>query len=315
MAPIGDITTWLDTRLADAGIARTGAVELVRSRAWATIYKATTSAGTVWMKAAGEGTAFEAGLYRLLAQVVPERVLVPIAVDAGRGWLLLPDGGLELADRVDGAELTGALAVILRCYAELQRALAPHATAVLAAGVADMRPAVMPERYEEALASVGDFPDRDRVVAMRDTYRGWCETLAGAAGEASVDHNDLHPWNMLVGDLRRPGDVRFYDWGDAVLAHPFACLLVPLGMANRRGGAAALTPLRDAYLDAYADLAPRDELARTAALACRVAKVARALTWHRAVSGSDPGDLEPAFVAAPGECLRSLLDDAYAGGA
>src|SRR5215210_4091103 len=134
---------WIDRRLADAGRARTGEVEQPRVRPWATVLRASTEDGDVWMKAAGPATAFEAGLYELLAGEAPGDVLVPLAVDVPRGWILLPDGGPS------GGE--DALPAALGQYGRPQRALAPHADALPALGVPDMRPEVMPERFEEAL--------------------------------------------------------------------------------------------------------------------------------------------------------------------
>ena len=322
-------TSWLDEQLASIGRRRTGAVEQPHLRPWATVLTAPTTHGPVWLKAVGPAAAFEPDLYELLARVAPKRTLVPLAVDAGRGWILLPDGGPPLADRLTGAELAEALAEIMRCYAELQRDFARETDAALAIGVADMRPEVMPGRFDEAMDVVGRSVDDRRVpdgretlrevAARRKTYRSWCDRLAETPGAASLDHNDLHPWNMLVPRLDRPDEVRFYDWGDAVLAHPFACMLVPLGWAQRRLAtslyARELLLIRDAYLAAFSDLAPHAELVETLELACRVAKVARALTWTRAVAQSDPDELDDHSASAPLACLRSLLDDSYLGGA
>jgi Phosphotransferase enzyme family len=322
-------TSWLDEQLAGAGIRRTGAVEQPHLRPWATVLKAPTTAGTVWLKANGPGTAFEAGLYELLARVAPARVLVPIAVDVTRGWVAMPDGGPPLADRVAGADLACALAAILPRYGELQRDFAPEAERALALGVADMRAERMPGRFEEALDVVGgylrrygDTADNEalrRVAAIGERYRSWCARLAAAPGPPSLDHNDLHTWNMLVTNPGRPDEVRFYDWGDAVVAHPFATMLVALGWAQRQLKvdlyAAELVRIRDAYLEPFSDLASRDELVEALELACRVGKVARALTWARAVTQSDPDELDNHYAAAPLQCLRSLLDDSYLGGA
>ncbi len=93
---------WLDEQLTAGGIERTGAVEVPRVRPWGTVMRAPTPRGTVWLKAPGPTTAFEVPLYALLERVVPEHVLKPIAVDVDRGWVLLPDGGPTLADRVTG---------------------------------------------------------------------------------------------------------------------------------------------------------------------------------------------------------------------
>ena len=211
----------------------------------------------------------------------------------------------------------------MRCYAELQRDFAPQTEAALALGVADMRPDVMPTRFAEAMEAVGrlvadrgNHGDREalrEVAALHKTFRSWCEALAEAVGDASLDHNDLHPWNMLLPRLDRPDQVRFYDWGHAVIAHPFACSLVPLGLDT----ACLAISLDDPELLAFgthtwtifSDLGPHAELVATLELACRVAKVARVLTWARAVAQSDPDEIDDHYARAPIACLRSLLDE------
>lgn len=321
--------SWLDEQLAGVGIVRTGDVEQPHLRPWATVLTAQTSRGPVWLKAAGQETAVEVGLYELLARVVPDRVLVPIVTDTARAWVLLPDGGPPLADRVAGAELVDTFATIMSRYAGLQRDFTPEVDRALAIGVADMRPDRMPERFDEALEAIGRLRSRDgdasaaevlqRVSGLRDTYRSWCERLSVMPGPASLDHNDLHAWNMLVASPARADEVRFYDWGDAVVAHPFSSMLVALGWAQRQLKADLDAPsvhrIRDAYLQVFSDLAPHGELVETLELACRVGKVARALTWERAVRHTDSEKLDDWYAGAPLECLRSLLDDSYLGGA
>jgi len=290
---------WIDRRLAEAQLARTGEVEQQRVRPWATVLRAPTTGGDVWMKAAGPATAFEAGLYELLAREAPDEVLAPIALDPARGWMLLPDGGPPSG--VLEPEALGQ-------YGRLQRTLAPHADALPALGVPDMRPEAMPARFEEALdaarasapAGGGDEGALARVEAMRDDVARWCEQLAASPVPASLDHNDLHGRNVL-GD----GPYRFYDWGDAVLAHAFAALLVPSQVLSGE----PLERARAAYLEAFADLAPPQRLAEELALACRVGTVARALTWERALrSARDQGEpIDPFFAHAPYEELTALL--------
>ena len=69
--------------------------------------------------------------------------------------------------------------------------------------------------------------------------------------------------------------------------------------------------VRDAYLEVFDHLAPRPLLIEALELACRVGKVARALTWNRAVSSV--GDESKEFEEAPFESLASLLEDNYLG--
>ena len=111
--------------------------------------------GGGWLQAAGPETAFEVELYGLLERVVPERILVPIARDAERGWMVLPDGGVRLGERLDEVDLVEAMVEVLPRYGGLQRDLGAHTDELLRLGLADMRAAVMPARFEEAVAAVG----------------------------------------------------------------------------------------------------------------------------------------------------------------
>ena len=89
------------------------------------------------MKAARAGARrSRSALYELLARAVPEHVLAPIAADASRGWMLLPDGGPSLGERARAAA-SWRRSWWRRSaqYGRLQRALAPHVDELLALGV------------------------------------------------------------------------------------------------------------------------------------------------------------------------------------
>ena len=317
-----EATGWLDQRLAEAGLTRTGEVEQPHLEAWATALRAPTTGGPVWLKAAGPGTAFEVGLYRLLHRLCPDRVLTPIALDTDRGWLVLPDGGQPLGVRYTGEELLAALVRAAPEYGQLQRDLIPHTGDLLELGIVDMGPAALPDRLVEALAVTGEYARscgdpaqlayHQRAAAAGPLLARWCEELAAAPVGLSLDHNDLHPCNILV----HPGTdrPRFFDWGDAVVAHPFASGLVLLGYVHHSLGYGLTDPgllrLRDAYLEPFGDLAPHAELVATLELACRVGKVARALVWHRAVRVMDSTEAEE-HAGQPLRWLRSLPDESY----
>jgi Phosphotransferase enzyme family len=293
-------------------------------RPWGEVAKAATDRGTIWLKAPGRTTAFEVGLYELLARRVPDRILDPIAADRTRGWVLLPEGGRPLGETAEGDELAAGMRAAVARYAGVQRALRDDVDELIAIGIEDMRPVAMPARFDQALAAgeryvdeLGNDHDRaalDRVRAQRERFEGLCGELAASPGGASLDHNDLHPWNVL-GDAGQPDSLRFYDWGDSVVAHPFAAMLVPLGFAARRSPE-ELVLARDGYLAEFRDLGPHSELVETLELACRVAKVARALTWERALlAGRDTEGSDDDFARAPLATLESFLDDSYLGGA
>jgi hypothetical protein len=311
-APSPPPTEWIDAGLAAAGLERTGSVELFRERPWGTVTSTSTTGGTVWCKAPGPTVAFEVPLYALLAEAVPGSVLEPIAIDREHGWVLLPDGGKSIGEVLEGDELLDAFEAALPRYAELQIALIPRAAELLDAGVADMRPARMPGRLDEMLEAVprllplvgqaGDERTLEQVADLRPAFAEWCDRLEGSPVDPSLDHNDLHHYNVLTGG-------RFFDWGDAVLACPLASARA-LGFVP--GGERIAERLRDSYLEPYTAFGSRAELIETLELACRVGAVARAYVWHRAVSA----DLEAApetYLRGPIESLEGLLDDGWLG--
>ena len=72
-------------------------------------------------------------------------------------------------------------------------------------------------------------------------------------------------------------------------------------MLRSHRGEAAFADARDAYLDAFADLGARASSRATLEVACRVAKIARSLTWVRAAPGED----------AAGQQLATLLEESF----
>jgi Phosphotransferase enzyme family len=314
-----EAVAWLDEQLAAVGLGRTGDVEQPRVRPWATVLRAPTDGGVVWMKAAAPATGFEVGLYGVLARVVPDRVLTPLAADAGRGWIVLPDGGATLGDDVTAEQEADGLAAALAEYGQLQRDVTPHVDELLAVGVPDMRPAVMVERFAEAVDAAGRVISTDedrlahhRIAALTGTVGTWCDQLVASGVPASLDHNDLHPRNVLV-DGARP--MRFYDWGDSVVAHPFAVALVTLSVLRQLLAADVddprVTAARDGYLEGFRATAPTEDLVATLHAACRVATIARALTWDRALrTAREQGEpVDPDWDAAPLRTLEALLEE------
>ena len=150
---------------------------------------------------------------------------------------------------------------------------------------------------------------------MRDPVQTWSERLGELPGGWTIDHNDLHQWNVLVG-VTGVETSKFFDWGDAVVAHPFASLLVPLTFLRTHLGSddesPALLRVRDAYLDAWRDLGSPRDLLEAVELSCRLAKVARALNgvnWGRGLTG----EAAEKFARWPFESIVRLLDDSYLG--
>ena len=316
---------WVDEHLATRGMQRTGRVEQTQVQPWSTVFSVTTTAGRVWFKAAGPATAFEAPLAQVLARIVPRHVLTPLAIDVSQGWILLPDGGRSLSDGSMRSDRTDALVAALPPYAEMQFQLAAHVPELLALGVPDMRPALMPEQFDQALRAVRPYLDRfgdeseraayEAVVSQRDRFACWCEQLAASPVPSTLDHGDLRPANVLMADAAGNSPVRFFDWGISAISHPFTSMLIPLRFVQRRHRVRSDDPAviraRDAYLDAFRDLAPHRELVAMLEAACRLSAVGRSLVWvafARQAGGRGQGQRKNAL-----KWLTYLLDESYLG--
>jgi hypothetical protein len=300
---------WIDEQLARLGRKRIGGLEQPHVRPWSTVMRVPTTAGPVWFKAAGPGTAYEAGLLEALATWGSTMLLTPLAIDPERAWLLLPDGGVRLRDQVRGAAGVDEWLRILPAYAMLQRHLAPRVAALLELGVPDLRPAAMPglfARLVEASGSGLTEPDRARLRGLLPDFVDWCAALSASGIAPSLQHDDLHDGNVFVG----PGGDRIFDWGDAVVAHPFGTLLATLrSIASRDAtlGRADLLRLRDAYLEPWTAEQPRTVLNETVQAALRVGAVGRAFAWERALRGVPAAALGE-YAGATEEWLLELFE-------
>ncbi|WP_329016176.1 aminoglycoside phosphotransferase family protein [Micromonospora rifamycinica] len=315
---------WVTGQLARHGRRVTGPVE-PRLRPWSLVWRVPTDAGPYWFKANNPGTAYETVLLAELARRAPGRVLDPVAVDTGRGWSLLPDGGPSLRDLAepDPARWVDVLAT----YAGLQRAVVPGADELVTLGVPDHRPAALPGLLADLLddraallldpgdgpptgdgQDAGDGMDaatHDRLRAYLPRFAEDCQRLADSGIPASVQHDDLHDGNVFGA----VDGYRFFDWGDASVAHPFGTLLVTLRSVAHTfalaEGDPVLLRLRDAYLEPWTDRHDRAALREVAGLAVRVTTVSRALSWRRALDTTDPSRAE--YVSAVPGWLGELF--------
>ncbi|MFE4412662.1 aminoglycoside phosphotransferase family protein [Streptomyces sp. NPDC093064] len=297
---------WVDGRLAERGLRAAGELR-VRLRPWSVLVRVPVEGrDAVWFKANPPDSAFEGPLTAALARWAPRYVLEPLAVDPGRAWTLLPDGG-ELLRTVldDGRAGPRVWEDLLRRYAGLQHTLVPHARRIELLGVPGARTRALPDLFDRVLAESSALrpDDRRRLDGLRPRLVAWCEELAAVGVPDSLDHADLHEGQLFQPE---PGRFIFFDWGDAVVSHPFCSLLVPARSARNRHGPEVLPRLRDAYLEPWTGAGrTRAELTRAVALAWRLAALARACSWGRVFPPASGGGAD---TPASAESARWLLE-------
>jgi hypothetical protein len=251
--------TELHEWLAGHGVEPTGAIETIHERPWSTVLLVPTAEGDLFLKQEQPVQEYEVALTVALASRWPDRVPEVVAADLERSWLLTRDGGTRIADSGEFDAFPRALEL----YGELQVGEVAHVEELLEIGLRDLRLPVVAAAYEP-------FFERDhgleagevaRFVALAPRYLELCAELESFGLPASIQHDDLHQWNVFV----RDGRVALYDWGDSSVGFPLWSWLKPSFAVADEG----LDPesLRTAYLSPWHGFASGSVLRRALELA------------------------------------------------
>jgi hypothetical protein len=146
---LDEVRAWLGATL---GAELTpGELECVRERPWSIVLRVPRH-GRVYFKATAPGSRHEPALLVELSRRFADLVPAPLAIDASRGWSVLPDHGRTLRDALAGADGFDAFLRVLPRYAELQLASSRDPGQWLALGVPDRRLERLPALLEALLA-------------------------------------------------------------------------------------------------------------------------------------------------------------------
>jgi len=299
------VIDWARDELVRRGFAINGEPVLIHDRPWAQVVRITTDRGAFFCKTVIPALAYEVPITWALARWLPDRVTPVVAADPGRRMLLMEDAGERLRARIERERDITAWLGILPRYAELQIAVAPHAAELVAMGAPDRRSSALATAFEtivatdELLTIAGPqsvTPDDLRTLrGLVGRVRSWCDELGGTMPD-TIQHDDLHDGQIFI----RDGVVRFLDWGDSNVSHPFFTLVVfqrHIANALRSDERdARLTRLRDEYLEPFTAVAPRARVEECLPLALRLGRLCRALTWASLVRVLPPEDREREMV-------------------
>jgi Phosphotransferase enzyme family len=268
---------WVENRLAELGVARTGEIAQPHVYPWSTVLTVPTEQGNLWFKANAEPLRHEAALVEQIATRRPDAVPPLLAADTATGWMLMADAGESLRTVVAREQSLDRWYDVLPLYAGVQLDLAGDVDDLLGLGVPDMRLATLPKAYERLLDEIGAerrFRDAARMVA------DLCAELASYGLPELLQHDDLHDGQVFVRDGRH----LLMDWGDACISHPFFTLSVSLEGVLAWGledveNSVDTAPFRDAYLRPYAERFAGDLVAATT-VALRLGWICRAINGH-----------------------------------
>lgn len=297
-----DPEAWIGAQVKALGARLTGPIEEVHRRPWSLVLRVPTDRGFLFFKASSAALRHEAAITAHLASRRPDVVPTPIAVDAERGWLLLPDAGVRLRELVAVERDVSRWLDVLPQYARLQRGLAGDVADLLALGAPDMRLAVLPAKYAALLDELAALDAADAVGSADGGVRAaerrrlgdavpmvesMCAELAAYGIPETIQHDDLSDAAVYLREAR----YTILDWGDACVSHPFFSMSVTLEGIIVWGpddvaDSVNTAPYRDAYLAPFA--VGRDAAGLRAAfgVAIRLGWACRAVNGH--TQSSDP---------------------------
>ena len=309
---------WIQAQAQRHSILITGEIEQPHVYAWSTVLHVPTDQGKLFFKATAHETIYEAALTQSLARWYPDCMPEFVAVDTGRGWMLMRDGGEQLRASIRPTKDITLWKPVIARYAEVQIGLADHVTELLSLRLPDHRLSVLPGLFTELLADEESLMiDQEKGLTSSEwqevkdktsRFEQICAELAAYGIPESLNHGDFHDGNVLI----KEGRITFFDWGDASVAHPFVSLrtfFVSVEMALQIDDY-SLTPemsaLLDFYLEPWQKFSSRENLLAAYQLSTPVASIVKALAWHQGISRMQ-GDLREEYAWIVPELMKEFM--------
>ncbi len=273
-------------------------LEPVKTRPWATVWRAETEHGVFYAKQNCSTQAYEASLLVALNDLAGRHVVPLTAVEPGLGLLLTPDQGPPLGEAADDVD---AWCRVVAAGATLQLEVARYVDRLVDVGLTVLAPGDAVAYIEEQLESFAALPaddprampaeDRAAVAAHLPIVAEWVDQVAALGLPLTLCHNDLHGNNVFdVG-----GELRFFDFADALVTEPLAVLLIPVHLLGRQLGAAPDDPrlrrVADAALELWSEHAPVAELRAALPAALQLGRLARLESWIRCTAPMNDAEL------------------------
>ena len=304
---LAEATAWIDESLATVGTPRTGRVEQIRAWSLSNLLRVPTASGSVFFKATAASPLFvdEGTVMRALAELFPDNVPAPLAVDAARRWMLIADLGAELGWDAP-IEIRKD---VLRVFADMQIESARHAEELIALGCVDRRLDVLAAEVKDLIADATaltelDAEEAEKLQTIGSTIGARCAALVASGLPNTVLHGDLHLSNVA----RVDGRYVFFDWTDASVGHPFFDLIDVF----REEDEAVRDALRDVYLSAWVGVASPDRLLAAWNLAQPLAFLHHAVSYRHIAANVERGSDQELAWALPSFLRKAIAAEAAA---
>ncbi|MFT5194509.1 MAG: hypothetical protein ACI9EW_003333 [Cellvibrionaceae bacterium] len=187
----------------------------------------TTDCGVYFLKGGAPSSVYEPAVTQWLANHFPNQSVSVLAIEPEQGWLLMADGGQTLRQSFKTQPDLNSWKKVLADHGRLQLETADYTQDLLDFGTPDHRLVHLPNLYTNLLADSGwllidqengvTVAEYDQLVGAITSIKEICTELTNFGIPESIHHNDLHDGNIFL----NAGHLRYFDWGDCAVAHPF----------------------------------------------------------------------------------------------
>lgn len=270
-----DAAIWMAQQLAALGYELLGPVEQTNSWCLSCILSAPTSRGRVFLKTGPDFPLFvnEPRLVAGLSTRFPHNVPTSLQIDAERRWMLLADFGPALAHQ-STPDLRSRM---LHQFARIQQAAATDLPYLLQIGCIDRRLTCLQQQVDQLLSDAEQtitlpIADLGRLRRAAPHLKALCDRLAAIGIPETLNHGDLHLGNVA----HQNGNLIFFDWTDACIAHPFLDMISIFDEKDE----ALQTRLRDDYLAHWQEHAAPHQLREAWAITRPLSALHQAVSYQ-----------------------------------
>lgn len=292
---------WIDAACEAYGIQRTAGPDFWPADLHQIQAAVQTDAADLVFSANAPGLAAEPATTVAAGQLLPDRVVMPLAIDRMAGYMLCPDYGHTLADLGDSLE---NWELAMASLGSFQVELMGREDEFFDAGVTVVDPQFLAEQYEQALmmhVSLDpahplhlDGSSADRMASHIDALASACATLHAGSVPLSLEHGNFDLSQVVVpaeaGHHGRILNLSSAHWG-----HPFSSLGTPLAAMCEAWDCETdderVMQVLFAYLDQFAAYGSADELYDLINPACLIAPLSQHETWLRLLLDAGDGQL------------------------
>ena len=297
-----DTAAWIDAACEAYGIQREGEVEFWPATLQQLGAVVHTDAADLIFTATAPGMTAEPSITVAAGELVPERVVMPLAIDRAAGYMLSPDFGHTM-DALEPSVENWQFA--LRSLGALQVALMGNEDVFFDAGMPVIDPQFLPEQFDQALmlhvSLDAGHPlgitgtQADELFSGTAKLSEACAILHESPVPLSVEHGAFGLDQVVVpAEVAAPG--RILGLGAAHWAHPFSSLAQPLAQMCELWNCAMdderIMRALFAYLEEFSDYGTPDELYALIAPACLVAPLAQHESWLRLLVDAEASEVE-----------------------